>query len=40
VTAAPAAAPDWAAAGWLVALGLVAGLAGVAAFNRRDLQGA
>ncbi|MBV8162149.1 MAG: hypothetical protein JO265_14605 [Acidimicrobiia bacterium] len=35
---APAAAPDWAAAAWLVALGAVAALAGAALFERRDLQ--
>jgi ABC-2 type transport system permease protein len=38
ITPAPAAAPDWAAAAWLVGLGLLAGAAGVAAFGRRDLQ--
>ncbi|HVW34957.1 MAG TPA: hypothetical protein VHL53_20660, partial [Acidimicrobiia bacterium] len=37
---APAAAPDWTAAAGLVALGLAAALAGLAAFDRRDLQGA
>jgi ABC-2 type transport system permease protein len=35
-----AAAPDWVAAAWLVGLGLLAAAAGVAAFSRRDLQGA
>ena len=38
ITPAPAADPNWAAAAWLVALGLLAGAAGVAAFARRDLQ--
>jgi ABC-2 type transport system permease protein len=36
----PAAAPNWAAAAWLVGLGLVAAAIGVAAFGRRDLVGA
>lgn len=40
MTPAPAAAPDWASAGWLVALGLLAVVAGLAAFSRRDLAGA
>jgi ABC-2 type transport system permease protein len=40
ITPAPAAAPDWTAAGWLVALGLLAAGAGLAAFTRRDLVGA
>lgn len=40
ITPAPAAAPNWTSAAWLVALGLAAALAGVAAFGRRDLQGA
>jgi ABC-2 type transport system permease protein len=40
ITPAPAAAPDWVAAAWLVGLGLLAAAAGVAAFSRRDLQGA
>jgi ABC-2 type transport system permease protein len=40
MTPAPAASPDWTAAAWLVGLGLTAALAGVAAFGRRDLQGA
>jgi len=39
-TPAPAANPDWTAAAWLIGLGLLAGAAGVAAFRRRDLQGA
>jgi len=38
ITPAPAADPNWAAAAWLVALGLLAAIAGVAAFARRDLQ--
>ncbi len=38
ITPAPAADPNWTAAAWLVALGLLAGAAGVAAFARRDLQ--
>lgn len=40
ITPAPAAAPDWTAATWLIGLGLVAGATGVVAFARRDLQGA
>jgi len=40
MTPAPAASPDWTAAALLVGLGLTAALAGVAAFGRRDLQGA
>jgi ABC-2 type transport system permease protein len=40
ITPAPAADPDWTAAAWLVGLGVVAALVGVAAFGRRDLQGA
>jgi len=40
ITPAPAADPNWGAAFGLVALGLLAGAAGVAAFGRRDLQGA
>jgi len=40
ITPAPAADPNWGAAFGLVALGLLAGAAGVAAFTRRDLQGA
>ena len=34
---APAADPDWTAAAWLVGLGLVAAIAGIAAFTRRDV---
>jgi ABC-2 type transport system permease protein len=37
---APAVAPDWTAAAWLAGLGLLAAAAGIAAFQRRDLQGA
>lgn len=40
IAPAPAAEPDWTAAAWLVGLGFLAALAGVAAFGRRDLQGA
>jgi ABC-2 type transport system permease protein len=40
VTPAPAADPNWTSAGWLVALGLAAATAGIAAFQRRDLAGA
>ncbi len=40
ITPAPAADPDWTAATWLIALGLLAALTGIAAFGRRDLQGA
>jgi ABC-2 type transport system permease protein len=40
VKPAPAAAPDWTAAAWLVALGVAAALVGLALFGRRDLQGA
>lgn len=40
ITPAPAADPNWTAAAWLVGLGLVAAAGGVAAFTRRDLQGA
>jgi ABC-2 type transport system permease protein len=36
----PAADPNWSAAAWLVALGLIAAALGVAAFGRRDLVGA
>jgi ABC-2 type transport system permease protein len=39
VAPAPAAAPDWTAAAWLVGLGLLAALVGLAAFSRRDLVG-
>jgi ABC-2 type transport system permease protein len=37
---APAASPNWTAAAWMVGLGLLAALVGVALFERRDLQGA
>jgi ABC-2 type transport system permease protein len=37
---APAAAPDWTSAAWLVGLGLAAAAAGVIAFERRDVAGA
>ena len=40
ITPAPAAAPDWTAAAWLVGLGLVAAAIGIEAFRRRDLTGA
>jgi ABC-2 type transport system permease protein len=40
ITPAPAADPDWVAAAWLAGLGVLAAVAGVAAFGRRDLQGA
>jgi len=40
ITPAPAADPDWSAAMWLVGLGVLAAVAGVVAFGRRDLQGA
>ncbi|HEY1126331.1 MAG TPA: ABC transporter permease, partial [Actinomycetota bacterium] len=36
----PAADPNWMAAGWLVGLGLLAAVVGIAAFGRRDLVGA
>ena len=36
----PAADPNWGAAAWLVGLGLLAAILGVAAFGRRDLAGA
>ncbi len=36
---APAADPNWAAAAWLVSLGLLAATAGILAFSRRDLVG-
>ncbi len=39
ITPAPAANPDWTAAAWLVALGLLAAAAGILAFGRRDLIG-
>jgi len=38
IAPAPAAPPDWTAAAWLVGLGLLAAAAGLAAFNRRDIQ--
>ena len=40
ITPAPAAAPDWTAAAWLVGLGVLAGLVGLVAFVRRDLVSA
>lgn len=40
MTPAPAAAPDWGAAAWLVGLGVLAALLGIASFRRRDLAGA
>ena len=36
---APAVVPNWTAAIWLAAIGVLAAVAGVAAFSRRDLQG-
>jgi ABC-2 type transport system permease protein len=36
----PAADPNWAAAAWLVGLGVLAAVGGIAAFTRRDLVGA
>jgi ABC-2 type transport system permease protein len=36
----PAADPNWGAAVWLVCLGLLAAIVGIAAFGRRDLAGA
>ncbi len=36
----PAADPNWTAAAWLVGLGLLASIIGLAAFGRRDLAGA
>jgi ABC-2 type transport system permease protein len=36
----PAADPNWAAAAWLVGLGLLAASVGTGAFQRRDLEGA
>ena len=38
ITPAPAAAPNWTAAAWLCGLGVLAAVAGLAAFSRRDLQ--
>jgi ABC-2 type transport system permease protein len=40
MTPAPAADPDWTAAAWLVGLGLLAALVGIAGFRRRDMVGA
>jgi len=40
MAAAPAVSPDWTSGGVLLAVGVVAGLAGVIAFNLRDLQSA
>jgi ABC-2 type transport system permease protein len=40
ITPVPAADPNWTAAAWLVGLGLLAAVAGVARFSRRDLVGA
>jgi ABC-2 type transport system permease protein len=40
MAAAPAVSPDWTSGGVLLAVGVVAGLAGVIAFNFRDLQSA
>ena len=37
IAPAPAAAPDWAAAAWMVGLGVLAAVGGMAAFTRRDL---
>jgi ABC-2 type transport system permease protein len=37
IAPAPAAAPDWSAAGWLVVLGIAAAAIGVLTFTRRDL---
>ncbi|HZQ75725.1 MAG TPA: hypothetical protein VFE55_00235 [Acidimicrobiia bacterium] len=39
IAPAPATAPNWTAAAWLLGLGALASVAGVAAFGRRDLQG-
>ncbi len=39
ITPAPAAAPDWTAGTWLMGLGLLAGIAGIATFRRRDIVG-
>jgi ABC-2 type transport system permease protein len=36
----PASDPNWTAAAWLVGVGLLASLAGIAAFGRRDVVGA
>jgi ABC-2 type transport system permease protein len=40
MTPAPAASPDWAASAWLIGLGAMAALLGLAAFRRRDLVAA
>ena len=40
ITPAPAANPNWGAAGWLAGLGLAAAAVGIVAFQRRDLAGA
>jgi ABC-2 type transport system permease protein len=40
IAPAPAANPDWTAAGWLSGLGLVAAVVGIIGFDRRDLAGA
>jgi ABC-2 type transport system permease protein len=40
ITPVPAANPNWTAAAWLIGLGLLAALAGIGAFGRRDLVGA
>jgi ABC-2 type transport system permease protein len=40
MTPAPAADPNWGASAWLAGIGLLAALVGIAAFGRRDLQGA
>jgi ABC-2 type transport system permease protein len=37
ITPVPAAAPDWTAAAWMIGLGLLAALLGLATFQRRDL---
>jgi len=40
ITPAPAADPNWTAATWLVGLGLLAAIAGVVLFSRRDVVAA
>jgi ABC-2 type transport system permease protein len=40
ISPAPAANPNWTSASWLAGLGLLACLVGIAAFSRRDVQGA
>jgi ABC-2 type transport system permease protein len=40
ITPAPAAPPNWTSAAFLVLFGVLAGLAGIVAFSRRDVQGA